>query len=403
MPAARSAAGRTRRTRAQPAGVSALRDRFAASTIRRTCRRDDAATRRRSPRYGAPPRIHDPERDPGAGGAPEEPDRGEGHRSRSEVRPTAGAAATGLCGCGDDPGEPRHRAPPPPAGELHDCRQHGEGEDEAQRASELVVGLADLLATEVPGGRGQPPHHEVEGQLLRAARCPQRADQLQVLEEDIPSVAAGVQHRRAAHGEGPGPVPARRPRQQRACGVDPRVPRDRVEVVLGSHDGRVVQAAPRLLELAELVAHVVVGDHDVLEPRGTDARDDVADLPVPGPGLRCDGPHGRAEHLAVAPAHGVRRTVDDDDVGDAGGEAAEVGGELGHVLLGGRRQGQHVAELHQLACGRRLGRFDEDVGDLGADGGGHACLSSAADFLGRRVLVAVSGRRPTPAGGRSVL
>src|SRR5437660_668133 len=68
-----------------------------------------------------------------------------------------------------------------------------------------------------------------------------RADQFEVLEHDVAVVPAGALHQMASHRERAGEVAIDGAVQQRSRRVPHRVPREGIEVVLRTHDVRLVE------------------------------------------------------------------------------------------------------------------------------------------------------------------
>ncbi len=110
--------------------------------------------------------------------------------------------------------EPRATAPKlsePDGGARHERKERGpagrEGEHGQDRElarktcglGEVVVGLAHALAREVPHGRRAAAHREPWRVVDPAAHRLDRAQQLEVLEQHVAVVAAGLDEHRAVH------------------------------------------------------------------------------------------------------------------------------------------------------------------------------------------------------------
>jgi hypothetical protein len=109
---------------------------------------------------------------------------------------------------------------------------------------------------------------------------PDRAQQLQVLEQHVAVVAAGVQDQRAAHPQGAGEVAAADPVEQGPRRVEAGVPGQGIEVVLRPDQVGSVQQLDQPRQRRRGVADVVVGQHHRLVAGRGQAGQDPVDLAV---------------------------------------------------------------------------------------------------------------------------
>ena len=289
-----------------------------------------AATRRREPEYGQPPRNREAsashehtERSTSHSGANNDADRGKTAVPPARRRP-ASARSTTLTAARPTWRRRRRASAHAASG------SNGEIRAETPRAGELVVGLAASLRPEVAGRRRQASDVEVGRAGHASAGGLDGSDELEVLEEDIAVVSVGPAQRAAPHRERAGEVDAAPdPIEERPRGVPARVPHERREVVLRPHQFDVAERSDRPFERERVVAHVVVRDHDPFVTRQRDAGEDAADLPV-ATGDRVMRPDMASE---PRPLHvrGVERrrvgAVDDDQLATST-DLGEVAGEL---------------------------------------------------------------------------
>ena len=272
------------------------------------------------------------DRQPGAHAALEEPQWREGRGPGGEEDPAAGPAPPGL---GHDDRRSRRGGNGRPA--STDCAGHGDRHHEehagqTRRLGQVVVGLAPALGPEAAGGRREPPDETVEGGRDPAAPGFDRADQFEVLEEQVAVIS--VRDRAAADGQGAGVVPTGHPVEEGARGVPGGVPGARSEVVLWPDELGVVEESDHAFQVRGFVAHVVVGDDDPVVAGEPQPGQHPGDLAVqdhrlgvgPDVAQREPGPM-----LRPAVGHGGVGAVDDDEV-DEPPEPVQVAGQL----VGGR-------------------------------------------------------------------
>jgi hypothetical protein len=188
------------------------------------------------------------------------------------------------------------------------------------------------LGPEATGGRREPADIAVERGHDPAAPGFDRADQLEILEEDVAVVP--VRDRAPADGQGAGIVPPGNPVEQRARRVPGGVPGAGSEDILWPDELGVVEEPDHAFEVRGAVAHVVVGDDDPVVAGEPQPGQDAGDLAVQDHRLGI-GPDVAQREPRPPPrpavGHGGVRAVDDDEVDDPA-EPAQITGQL----VGGR-------------------------------------------------------------------
>src|SRR5438270_13941392 len=106
------------------------------------------------------------------------------------------------------------------------------------------------------GPRRQTADVEAERASLAAATCDDGAYELEILEHDVAVIAACRVERRAPDADRAGPVAARHAIEERASGVEPCVPRQRIEVVLRTHDVGLSERGVHRLQSGLVIPHV---------------------------------------------------------------------------------------------------------------------------------------------------
>jgi len=219
-------------------------------------------------------------------------------------------------------------------------RQDAKRREQAGRTRELVIRLPHLLAQEMCGRRGPARDEQVQREMLSGAGGADSSYELEILEHHVAGVATGAQHDRPPDTKCSGPVTAGAPREQRPGGIDTRVPRQRIEVVLGTHHRGRIEQDSDAMELRHGVAHVVVGDHDLFVAGMLDTGEDVADLAHEGAALGRDDSHLGIERGAVPRDLARRRSVDDEHVVDVFGDLPQIPHEITELvsLAGAQRK-----------------------------------------------------------------
>ena len=110
----------------------------------------------------------------------------------------------------------------------------------ADRSRPFVIGLAGSLRQKVGCIGWSPRDEEIERHGLASAGRAHRADQLQILEQDLARIAASRQQHRASNPKRTGPVAVAKPIEQRAGGIPARVPGQRTERNSGAAPRRAI-------------------------------------------------------------------------------------------------------------------------------------------------------------------
>jgi diaminopimelate decarboxylase len=298
------------------------------------------------------------------GGAAQDP-AGVGHTAEDQPHHQGGPRAESALehphrrGQSRDDGE-RGRSMPDSAPGLRDDDRHGgshsqghpaksddgQGESGNQRerdcqprwTSEFIVGLPHSLRPEVTRLRGQSTDEHVERPKLSSSYRLHGSDQLEVLEQHVPVIAASSFERAATNTKGARPVAAADAIDQHSSGVQAGVPGQRREEVLGSDDLGVLEGVHDRCEGPLVVAHVVIRDDEPRMQGTTHPRQYPSDLAI---GERQQVPiDADVLHGARPPRLEVRidartRAVDDDDLRVAA--EARKKAEIAEQLVGRSR------------------------------------------------------------------
>ena len=234
-----------------------------------------------------PPRIghtaeHEPHHHcrPRADAALQYPERcGQGRDAREHVDPMPRSTPEFR----DDDGHDHRHSEGRPA-QCEDGQQetgdHRERDNQPRRTRELVIGLSDTLRPEVTRLRGQSPDKDVERPKLSATCSLNGSNQLEILEQNVPVVAAGPFEHIAPNAQSAWPVATGDAIDQHPCGVETGVPGQWSEVILGPDDLSAIESARDSSQGRRVVPHVVVSDDEQRMQGASNTREDASDLSI---------------------------------------------------------------------------------------------------------------------------
>jgi hypothetical protein len=287
------------------------------------------------------------ERQPAAHGALGYPDRSEEASGKRKNACTPGPAASELGESNGSDDECRQNFPPTGYHENRRAGKNGQLQEESDRPSHLVVGLADALGPEVSGAGRPAQHVGIEKDGLAAARGKDGAYQLEILEHRVAVVTSCRDQRRSAHAERAWPVAARHPIDKHSPRVPACVPGQRIEVVLRPHDIDITERVRDTHQRGTVVANVIVRKNEPLVPGETNSSEHISNLPH----RRDKSRLGRHVAYDPSPARGV------------GAEYFRRGRIHDQNLVSVRREPSQV--VGPLRRQNWLGRlYREDVGDI---------------------------------------